>query len=117
MSEEPEVSITLDQVERRRHKRYRIKERLFIRRNNGQSYQALTSEISISGLSASTDGVLRIEEDVHLSPVVGEQVSAIVRRKVGTTYGFEFTNVPDKVVADIHLLCRGLVPFRSLPED
>jgi hypothetical protein len=117
MSQSPQDSIPVEQIEKRRHKRYRIKERLFIRRENGQSYPATTSEISISGMSASTEGVLRVEEEVHLSPVVGEQISAIVRRKVGTIYGFEFTNVPDKVVESIHILCRGLVPFRTLADD
>jgi hypothetical protein len=104
------------QVERRRHARYRLQEPLLIRRNDGSSYQATTSEISISGLSAATTGVLRAGEEVRLSPVVGEQVSAIVRRKVGRMYGFEFTSVPPKVEEEIHILCRGLVPFRGLSD-
>jgi len=104
------------QVERRRHARYRLQEPVLIRRNDGSSYQTTTSEISISGLSAATTGVLRAGEEVRLSPVVGEQVSAIVRRKVGRMYGFEFTSVPPKVEEEIHILCRGLVPFRGLSD-
>jgi len=117
MSQESLDSSSPDPVERRRHKRYRIKERLLIRRKNGQSYQAVTSEISVSGLSAATDGVLQIDEEVDLSPVVGEQINAIVRRKAGIIYGFEFTNALDNVVEAVHLLCRGLVPFRSQADE
>jgi hypothetical protein len=114
MGQEPEVLPAPDQVDRRRHVRYRLQEPLLIRRNDGSSYPATTCEISISGLSASTIGVLRAGEEVWLSPVVGKQVRAIVRRKVGRMYGFEFTSAPPKVEEEIHILCRGLVPFRGL---
>jgi c-di-GMP-binding flagellar brake protein YcgR len=116
MGQEPGVLIAPVQIERRRHTRYRLEEPLVIHRNDGSSYQATTSEISIGGLSATTTGILRAGEEVRLSPVVGEQVSAIVRRKVGTMYGFEFTSVPRKVEEGIHTLCRRLVPFRGLAE-
>jgi hypothetical protein len=119
MDQEPEVLVAPDQVERRRHTRYGLKERIFIRRENGSVCPATTSEISIGGLSATTTEYLLIGEEVRLSPVAGEQVSAIVRRKVGNIYGFEFTDTTllPKVVQQIHILCRGLVPFRGLPED
>lgn len=76
----------------------------------------MTSEISVGGLSAATTVVLRAGEEVRLSPVVGEQVSAIVRRRIGTMYGFEFVSVPPKVEEKIQFLCAGLVPFRGLSE-
>ena len=117
MSQPPQDATAADQVERRRHARYRMQERIFVRRKNGQTLPGVTSEISISGLSAALDGVLRIEEEVQLTPVAGEALSAIVRRKVGSTYGFEFSNPPDSVVEAIHILCRGLVPFRTTAND
>jgi hypothetical protein len=75
-----------------------------------------TCEISLSGLSAATTGILRPGEEVRLSPLVGDQVSAIVRRKIGTIYGFEFVSVPPRVQEDLHILCAGLAPFRGLSE-
>jgi hypothetical protein len=104
------------QFERRRHPRYRLVERVFIRRSDGSSYQATTCEISISGLSASSTVVLQPGEEVHLSPVAGEYINAIVRRKIGTVYGFEFTSVPPNIEAELHKICRGLLPFRSSAE-
>lgn len=116
MGQEPAVLVAPDQVDRRRHARYRLQESILIRRKDGSSHRATTSEISINGLSAATTAALRAGEEVRLSPVVGEQVSAIVRRKVGTMYGFEFTSVPPKLGEEIHILCGGLVPFRGLNE-
>jgi len=116
MGQGPEGSGTAEQEERRRHARYRLCERLLIRCKDGTSHQAVTSDISISGLSASTTAVLQIGERVELSPVADAHVSAIVRHKSGTVYGFEFTELPWKVVEEIHKLCRGLVPIRGLSE-
>jgi hypothetical protein len=115
MVQETNGVLTPDDVERRRHTRYRLVERLLIRRNDGSSYQATTSEISISGLSASTTGILRVGEEVRLSPVAGLQVSAIIRRTLGTIYGFEFSVMPPTLEEEIHKLCRGLLPFRTVP--
>jgi hypothetical protein len=104
-----------ERVYRDRCTRYRLSEQLSIYRNDGSFCQAMTCEISVGGLSATTPVVLRPGEDVRLSPIVGEQVSAIVRRKVGKVYGFEFTAVPRKVREEIDFLCRRLVPFQGLP--
>ena len=70
----------------------------------------------ISGLSAVTLLTLAVGDTVKLSPIVGATVTAIVRRAAGTTYGLEFMDPPDKVVQDIHVLCRGLFPFRGAKE-
>jgi hypothetical protein len=94
MGQEPDVSSTPRHAERRRHPRCRLSERILIHRKDGSSYRATTCEISLSGLSAATTGILRPGEEVRLSPLVGDQVSAIVRRKIGTIYGFEFVSVP-----------------------
>jgi hypothetical protein len=106
MSDPPEV-------ERRRHARYHLVERVFIRKRDGSSYPATTNEISTSGLSATSTATLQPGEEVHLSPIAGAQVSAVVRRKIGTVYGFEFASVPTHIEAEIHKLCRGLLPFRA----
>jgi hypothetical protein len=113
---QPQVQIEPDQSERRRHTRYRLTEPIVIRREGGSSARAITSEISISGLSAVTALVLAVGEKVTLSPVVGASITAIVRRAAGTIYGFEFIDPPDKVVEDIHALCRGLFAFRGAKE-
>ena len=110
------MQVEPDQSERRRHTRYRLTEPIVITREDGQSARAITSEISISGLSAVTALGLAVGEKVRLSPIVGASVTAIVRRAAGTIYGFEFIDPPDKVVRDIHVLCRGLFPFRGVKE-
>jgi len=115
MGQKPEVLITPHQVNRRRHVRYRMQQPLLISRNDGSSHPATTSEISLSGLSAATAGVLRAGEEVRLSPVAGEQISASVRRRVGSMYGFEFTSLPTGLEEKIHSLCSGLVPFEAHP--
>jgi hypothetical protein len=118
VSEQPRVLTTSDDlIERRRHTRYRLTEPIVItREEDGVSARATTSEISISGLSAVTALALVVGEKVRLSPVVGARITSIVRRGAGTTYGFEFMDPPDKVVQDIHVLCRGLFPFRGTEE-
>ena len=116
MAQRAEVLNAPNQVDRRRHTRYRLREGLVIHRDDGASFRATTSEISISGLSASTAGALQIGEEVQLTPIVGEKVRAVVRRRVETIYGFEFVEPPEKVLEEIHLLCRGLIPFHGLAD-
>lgn len=116
MGQEPDISSTPPHAERRRHPRCRLSERILIHRKDGSSCRATTCEISLSGLPAATTGILRPGEEVRLSPLVGDQVSAIVRRKIGTIYGFEFVSVPPTVQQELHILCAGLAPFRGLSE-
>jgi len=101
------------QVERRRHPRCRFSEPILIHRKDGSSCQATTSDISLCGLSAVSLSVLRPGEEVRLSLVAGEEISATVRRKIGTSYGFEFIVLPPKAQADIETLCRELAPIRA----
>jgi PilZ domain-containing protein len=116
MDPEAQLEVAAKEVERRRHARYRLVQALVISSSKQFSCKATTSDISISGLSATSSEELRIGENVHLFPVVGQRVAAVVRRKEGAIYGFEFTDLPDPVVADIHALCRGLFPFRGIAE-
>lgn len=105
--------LTASEVEKRRHMRYRLRDSILIYSKSG-THPTVTHEISIGGLSASTSKTMRIDEEVLLVPVVGEQLEAIVRRKTGDVYGFEFLNVPQKVEEAIHALCKGLFPFRGI---
>jgi hypothetical protein len=116
MNEGSQALASPDPAERRRHARYRFAEAIVIRQANGTCTRATTSEISISGLSATTALHLVVGEKVQLSPVAGATINAIVRRNSGTVYGFEFIDPPDKVVEGIHVLCRGLFPFRGAKE-
>jgi hypothetical protein len=117
MSGQSHVLALPDPVERRRHTRYRFTEAIVVRRkDDGASARATTSEISISGLSATTTLILAVGDSVELSPIGGASVTAIVRRCAGSVFGFEFIDPPDQVVQNIHSLCRGLFPFRGAEE-
>ena len=96
--------------------RYRLVQAIFIRQKNQSSHRATTSEISISGLSAISREAMAVGENVTLSPVGGGEVRAIIRRKTGDTYGFEFLDPSPRIVEEIHILCRGLFPFRGEAE-
>ena len=113
MSQDTKVSLAPDQVERRRHPRCRFSEPILIHRKDGSSCQATTSDISLCGISAASTSVLRPGEEVRLSLVAGEEISATVRRKIGTIYGFEFVALPPKAQEEIETLCRGLAPIRA----
>ena len=102
--------------EKRRHRRYRFREPILVRTKRGE-LPAVTQEISISGLSASTTSKLQIAEEVRLVTIVGEQIEAVVRRKNENVYGFEFLNMPAKVEEAIHALCKGLFPFRGAEDQ
>jgi hypothetical protein len=80
------------EVERRKHTRHRYIERLYIGRQDVLWYTAMTFEISEGGL-----WILGVGEMVKLSPVVEKRVDAIVRRKRGAMYGFEFLELPARI--------------------
>jgi hypothetical protein len=74
-------------------------------------------EISEGGLSAATTtALLKVGDEVQLTPVMGEHVNAIVRRKQGTMYGFEFVGIPTKIQELIRNACSALPLFRSSVE-
>jgi hypothetical protein len=102
-------------VEERRHcTRHRYIEGLYIGKEDGTWFTAMTYEISVGGLSAATTTPLRVGETVHWSPVVGKPVEAIVCRKQGAMYGFEFIDLSPKVAEQLEKLCEGLPLFRSM---
>ena len=102
------------EVERRKHSRHRFIERLYIGRQDGMWYAAMTYEVSAGGLSAATTADLEVGEVVKLTPVVEKRVDAIVRRKQGAMHGFEFLELPARIEDQIRKLCEGLPLFQTL---
>ena len=100
--------------ERRKHPRHRYIERLYVGKAAGTWFTAMTYEISAGGLSAATPTILAVGDKVSLSPVVDKRVEAIVRRKNGAMYGFEFLDLPPQIEAKIVKLCATLPLFQSL---
>ncbi len=76
-------------------------------------FTAMTYEISAGGLSAATTAELQLGEKANLSPVADKCVEAIVRRKKGAMYGFEFQGVTTQVEAELLKLCEGCRYFRA----
>jgi c-di-GMP-binding flagellar brake protein YcgR len=101
-------------IERRQHSRYRYIERLYIGRQDGMWYSAMTYEISAGGLSAATTADLTVGERVKLSPVMEKRLEAIVRRKQGAMYGFEFVELAPQIEDQIRKLCERLPLFQGL---
>ena len=101
-------------VERRRHTRHRLGQPIQIWLKDGRAYAAMAFEMSESGMSAATTNHLHVGETVDLSPVAKYRVSAIVRRKTGSMYGFEFFQLTEKQQKSIHDLCKDLPLFRSM---
>jgi len=58
-------------------------------------FTAMTYEISAGASSAATTAERQLGEKVNLSPVADKRVEAIVRRKKGAIYGFEFAAISE----------------------
>ena len=103
--------------ERRKHTRYRYIAEIEICFDEGKPYltvvTATTFEISEGGLSAATANYLNIGTKVELSPVLGTTVNAIVRRKVGAMYGFQFVELSDDARGKIRQVCEKLPLFQT----
>jgi hypothetical protein len=114
--EEPRQSST--GAEKRRFSRHRYTNSIEIRvedpRGRFDEFDAMTFEISEGGLSAATPNILVVGETVQLNPVMGFRVKAIVRRKNGAMYGFEFINLVDKQRETIRKQCEKLPLFSSM---
>jgi c-di-GMP-binding flagellar brake protein YcgR len=103
-------------AEGRRHTRHQLIDDLTITTENGLPLHGTSFEISAGGMSAATVRKLRVGEHVHLSPVVGERVKAVVRRNRGAMYGFEFTELPEHLRERITARCGGLPLFRTISD-
>src|SRR5690242_13099278 len=95
-------------IERRRHTRHRLGQPIQVWLEDGCAYPAMGFEMSESGLSAATTNLLLVGEKVDLSPVATYRVSAIVRRRTGFMYGFEFVELTEKQQKGIRDLCKDL---------
>jgi hypothetical protein len=100
-------------LERRRHSRHRLGQPIQICLEDGRAYPPMAFEMRESGMSAATTSDLYVDE-VDLSPVATYRVSAIVRRRTGSMYGFQFVELTEKQQKGIREMCKDLPLFRSM---
>ena len=114
--EEPQQSTAT--AERRRHSRHRYSSSIEIRvedpRGRYDMFDAMAFEISESGMSAATPNILLVGERVELNTIMGFSLQAIVRRKNGAMYGFEFEGLTDQQREHIRKQCESLPLFSSM---
>ena len=105
---------TQDYGNRRRYTRHRFSAQVEIRRKPGLNVDAMMFELSEGGMSAATPNILAIGETVEIDTVAGQTAKAIVRRKHGAMYGFEFVGLSEDFRERIRNICRGLPLFTSM---
>lgn len=105
-------------VDRRKYTRHRYSKDVEIHLEKPGSrynqYDAVSFEVSEGGMSAATPNILFMGERVQLYPIMGFRVSAIVRRKHGAMYGFEFIELTDEQRETIREKCEELPVFTSM---
>ena len=105
-------------AEKRRYTRHRYTYSVEVRIENPRGrydlFDAMTFEMSEGGISAATPNILLVGERVELYPVVGHRVQAIVRRKNGAMYGFEFVGLTPEQKEKIRGKCESLPLFTSM---
>jgi len=104
-------------AERRKFTRHRFSARVEIRRDKGLDVDAMMFELSEGGMSAATANMMTIGEKVEVNAIAGQRVQAIVRRKHGAMYGFEFLGLSEDTRERIRNVVRGLPVFLSILED
>jgi hypothetical protein len=80
------------------------------------AYPAMASEKSESGMSAAATSDLHVRDEADLSPGATYRVSAIVRGKTGSMYGFEFVGLTEKQQKGVREVDKDLPLFRSMPD-
>jgi hypothetical protein len=95
-------------VDRRKHPRYRFAAPISVRTSEGTVLEAITLEISESGLSAVLSSPLKVGDTARLEPVGGGAVTAEVRHHTGKVYGFKFLQVTDEQIKRLQDDCRRL---------
>jgi hypothetical protein len=103
-------------IERRRHSRHRFIIDLNISSEIGATMHGMSFEIGVGGLSAATAGRLEVGEQVILYPVLHGRVTATVRRKNGSMYGFEFLAPSSEFQKQISELCQTLPLFQTMAD-
>jgi hypothetical protein len=99
--------------DRRRHLRYRSSIPLTIRSADGVVARGISIETSESGLSAITSDSLKVDDTVELEPIAGGKVQAVVRRKLGRVYGFEFFNLTAEQIQLMTESCKRLPVYKG----
>ena len=116
MKEQVKAAATVQGFERRRYSRHRLMQKIHIWREDGSGETGIAFEISQGGMSAATTFALGLGEVVELSPVVGHLVRAVVRRRTGAMYGFEFIEMTAELREQLIEMCEKLPPFQSLAD-
>jgi PilZ domain-containing protein len=78
--------------DRRRHDRQPVSSSLNLTMPNGSEKRGTVLEMSESGLSATVGAELNVGDRVQLEVSPGRKVSAVIRHKTRTMYGFEFVS-------------------------
>ncbi len=100
--------------DRRRHLRYRFSVPTTVHSRNGRSpIRGMSLEISESGMSALISDAFTVGDTVELEPIAGSKVSALVRRRNGRIYGFEFLNLTKAQIRKIAKECNMLPTYQS----
>jgi len=98
--------------DRRRHPRYRFSIPITVHAADETATSGMSLEISGSGISVLLGVSLKIGETVELEPIAGSKASALVRRKTGKVYGFEFINLSSEQISQIANSCKKRPLFR-----
>jgi len=104
-------------IEKRRYTRHRFSTQVEVHREQGYDVDAMTFEISEGGMSAATPNILTIGEKVEIRTLAALRIKAIVRRKHGAIYGFEFLEMTHAMRERIRNVCKGLPLFLSMLDD
>src|SRR5262249_25959968 len=104
---------TISAIDRRRFPRHRLSTPVTVWLPDQSGVPAMTIEISESGLSVCTGAPLTVGEKVDLEPIGGGRVNAVVRRKLGKVYGFEFLPLAAERMQAIRRLCGRLPLFNG----
>jgi len=99
--------------DRRRHPRYRLSVPLTIRVADGAVVRGISVEISTSGLSAIVAEPLQLNDTVELEPISALNVLALVKRRIGKIYGFEFLQLTAEQNQQIVDRCKSLPQYRG----
>jgi PilZ domain-containing protein len=99
--------------DRRRHPRYRLSVPLTIHSADGAVTRGISVEISTSGLSAIVAEPLQLDDTVELEPISAVNILALVKRRIGKIYGFEFLELTAEQTRRIVDLCKSLPRYRG----
>jgi hypothetical protein len=95
-------------TERRRYLRYRLSQPISVKPQEGSPVLAITLEISEGGLSAVLASPIRVGAAVTICSLGAEALPALVQRKVGKIYGFEFQDLTEVQLSRLKEICRRL---------